>query len=78
MLPKNNSRDLSRNIEEELGPAALHNLAEAISDALAHRSDSGKIVCATCGKPATLETDMVADENGKLVHEDCYLKRVIN
>ena len=37
-----------------------------------------KIPCALCRKPVTLETDLYADENGKPVHEDCYVRRILS
>jgi hypothetical protein len=32
-----------------------------------------EIPCALCSKPLDLQTDLCADENGKAVHEDCYV-----
>jgi hypothetical protein len=37
-----------------------------------------EISCAFCAKPIDLQTDLTADENGKAIHEDCYVKRVTN
>jgi hypothetical protein len=34
--------------------------------------------CAICRKPLTLQIDLCADENGKAVHGDCYIKRIIS
>ena len=34
------------------------------------------IPCAICAKPLNLQTDLCADENGKAVHEECYVKRI--
>ena len=34
-------------------------------------------MCALCDKPIALETAK-ADENGKPVHEDCYIKRLLS
>jgi hypothetical protein len=34
--------------------------------------------CALCRKPLDLQTDLCADENGKAVHEDCYVSRLIS
>jgi hypothetical protein len=36
-----------------------------------------EVPCKICGKPIDLRADP-ADENGKAVHEDCYLKRITN
>jgi hypothetical protein len=78
-VTKKNCRNLSRSLEEApLTPTVLHNLGQAIFDAVANPKENGKIVCAICGMPAILEIDMVVDENGKLVHEDCYFPKVIN
>jgi hypothetical protein len=32
--------------------------------------------CILCSNPVNLISDLSADENGKAVHEECYLKRV--
>jgi hypothetical protein len=32
--------------------------------------------CKICVKPVDLETDLHTDENGKAVHEDCYVKHI--
>jgi hypothetical protein len=32
--------------------------------------------CAICSEPVDLTVDVSADENGKGVHEDCYVRRV--
>jgi hypothetical protein len=29
-----------------------------------------------CSKPVSLQTDLAADENGKAVHRECYVKRI--
>jgi hypothetical protein len=34
------------------------------------------ISCMLCSKPVNLQTDFQADENGKAVHEDCYVKHI--
>lgn len=38
--------------------------------------DADKIRCAICGNPVLL-SESVADENGKTVHSECYLKTLI-
>jgi hypothetical protein len=35
-----------------------------------------EIPCALCSKPVELLIDLSADENGKAVHEECYVKRL--
>jgi hypothetical protein len=37
-----------------------------------------EISCILCSKPVDLRTDLTADENGKAVHEDCYVQRITN
>ena len=34
------------------------------------------ISCEICSKQVDLSVDLSADENGKAVHEHCYVKRV--
>jgi hypothetical protein len=36
-----------------------------------------EIPCILCSKPVDLQANLCADENGKPVHEDCYVSRVI-
>jgi hypothetical protein len=35
-----------------------------------------EIPCTICSKPVDLTLDLCADEHGKSVHEDCYVKHV--
>ena len=35
-----------------------------------------EIPCTICAKPVDLIIEMCADEHGKAVHEDCYVKHV--
>lgn len=35
-----------------------------------------EISCTLCSKPMDLRIDLCADENGKAIHEDCYVKRM--
>jgi hypothetical protein len=35
-----------------------------------------EISCILCRKPVDLRTDLCADENGKAIHEDCYVTHV--
>jgi predicted nucleic acid-binding Zn ribbon protein len=35
-----------------------------------------EIPCVVCRKPVDLQTDVCADENGKAMHTDCYVKRI--
>jgi len=37
-----------------------------------------EIPCVICRKPVVLQTDLWADESGKVVHADCYVKRIIS
>jgi hypothetical protein len=32
--------------------------------------------CILCSMPLSLQTDLAADENGKAVHTECYVKRI--
>lgn len=34
-----------------------------------------EIPCTVCRKPVDLTVDLNADENGKAVHEECYVKQ---
>jgi hypothetical protein len=37
-----------------------------------------EISCAICGKAIDLAVELCADENGKAIHEDCYVKHITN
>jgi hypothetical protein len=37
-----------------------------------------EIPCTVCRKPVDLTIDLSADENGKAVHQECYIKRVMS
>jgi hypothetical protein len=37
-----------------------------------------EISCILCSKPVNLKVDLSADENGKAVHTECYVQRIIN
>jgi hypothetical protein len=33
-------------------------------------------LCRICHEPVSLKSDTVVDEDGKPIHEDCYLKEI--
>lgn len=35
-------------------------------------------LCILCNEAVDLRVDLCADENGKSIHEDCYVKRITN
>jgi hypothetical protein len=35
-----------------------------------------EIPCTICAKPLDLTVDLFADEHGKAIHEDCYVKHI--
>ncbi len=35
-----------------------------------------EIPCTICSKPVDLTVDLFADEHGKSIHEDCYVKHL--
>ena len=37
-----------------------------------------EIPCILCNKAVDLSADLFADENGKAVHEECYVKHITN
>jgi hypothetical protein len=41
-------------------------------------SDRLCLLCRICHEPVSLKFDTVTDENGKAVHEDCYVKEIIS
>jgi len=41
------------------------------------QSRKDDLTCRICKKPLRLGTDTTTDENGKSVHEECQVKRII-
>jgi len=39
-------------------------------------SDTDRYTCPMCGKPINLDRDETADEDGQVVHAECYFKRI--
>ena len=39
-------------------------------------TQSPELLCLICRKPVDLQIDLCADENGKAMHGDCYVKRI--
>jgi hypothetical protein len=39
-------------------------------------TNEASISCPLCGEGATLTTDLVTDQTGKAVHEECYFNRM--
>jgi hypothetical protein len=37
-----------------------------------------KITCPICNQPIDLQRDKYADEDGKVVHENCYIHRLMS
>ena len=59
--------------EQEPDPAKMRHLMHTISNLL----DKKEIfTCRICNKPLQLETDTRTDEDGKAVHEECYVKHL--
>jgi hypothetical protein len=42
-----------------------------------HSPEAGEFTCPICGKPINLTQDRYADENGKAMHEGCYVQRLM-
>ena len=61
--------------EKEPESAKMRQLMHAIPDLL--EEDKEEIfTCRICSEPLQLETDTRTDEDGKAVHEECYVKRL--
>jgi len=41
-----------------------------------NRPDEKNFICPMCAKAINLKTDETADENGQVMHAECYFKRV--
>jgi len=42
------------------------------------RPEKDTFSCPICKKPINLDRDRYADENGKVIHESCYLQRLMS
>jgi len=40
-------------------------------------NETNPIICAICGEPVSLKSDTVADEEGRSVHERCYVGKLL-
>jgi hypothetical protein len=49
---------------------------QTLQEAFMGSSHFPEISCILCSQPVNLRTDLYADENGKAVHEDCYVKKI--
>jgi hypothetical protein len=36
-----------------------------------------EVICSLCKQPVDLQSDRCADENGRIVHARCYLRRLM-
>ena len=39
--------------------------------------EKGTFTCPICAQPINLDRDKYADENGKVIHENCYVQRLM-
>jgi hypothetical protein len=42
------------------------------------KPEESKFTCPICDKPVDLERDRYADEDGKIMHESCYVQRLMS
>ena len=61
--------------EKEPDPAKMRQLMHAISE-LVEEDKEESFTCRICSKPLQLKTDTRTDEDGKAVHEECYVQHV--
>src|ERR1700691_1369752 len=47
-----------------------------LKEALMKSRPFPEVPCLICSKPVDLSADLSADENGKAVHTECYVKRI--
>jgi Co/Zn/Cd efflux system component len=52
----------------------MRQLVHAVSDLLEDKKEI--FTCRICSKPLQLETDTRTDEDGRAVHEECYVNHV--
>jgi hypothetical protein len=63
--------------EKEPDPSKMRQLVHAVSDLLEDKKELKELfTCRICNKPLQLETDTRTDEDGKAVHEECYVKHL--
>jgi hypothetical protein len=51
-------------------------LVLTVKEALMKSRPFPEIPCLICSKPVDLSVDLSADENGKAVHTECYVKQI--
>jgi hypothetical protein len=51
-------------------------LALSLKGAFTSSSSFSETPCVLCSKPVDLRIDLTADENGKAVHEHCYVNHI--
>ena len=61
--------------EKESAPVKMRKLTHLISD-LRGEDKKEIFTCRICSKRLHLETDTRTDEDGKAVHEECYVRHV--
>ena len=71
-------RELCAAVANEHDPKNMGLLAEELIRALDERTKSQEITCHICNQPVDLTTDPYTDEDGKTVHENCYIKRLMS
>jgi len=68
---------MSKLLRAEKEPdAKMGQLVHTISDLLGEEDEKEIFTCRICNKPLQLETDTRTDEDGKAVHEECYVKHL--
>lgn len=93
MTPETRERmnSLCKRIQEEQDRATFNKLITELNELLAEKSDrltsiqkkaesnqgSSDITCAICRQPVVLERDRYTDEDGQVVHEGCYMSRIV-
>jgi hypothetical protein len=60
--------------EKEPDPPKMGQLMHSVPDLLGDKEEI--FTCRICSKPLQLETDTHTDEDGRAVHEECYVKHV--
>jgi hypothetical protein len=71
--------EIKKSDEPPPSPAALDRLRQALSRIAQEEEKETALKCGVCQKPITLETTGIcADEDGKAVHENCYIQRLLS
>jgi len=71
-------RTLLSNIDQPHSPVSSTLACDRPKEAFMGGHPFPEISCTICARSVDLTVDLCADENGKTVHEECYVKHIMS